>query len=238
VLVKQVDMSQSLGGVMKIKRFTIQLGLLALVAAVANATPLCTSDTWQNYINNFQAGCLVGDKLFSNFGISASNVPASNINVSPDIGVGFEGLFFSSGSYLAFANGTKDSTLTYTVSAPGQIISSSTLTMAGRITSGTGVITVTEDLQQGVVDIPGSPISVSAAGSGAATLDFVGAGGTLQTVLNVSTQIHVHANASSTATLSQITETFTQLAPEPLQSVMVGSGIILLSLVSRKRRNR
>jgi hypothetical protein len=224
---------------MKMKRLIVQLTLMVLAVALANASPLCTSDTWQFYITNYQAGCLVGDKLFSNFAMPSGNVAATSITVQPDVGTGFEGLFLSSGSWLAFANGTKDTTLTYTVSAPGPLISGATLTMTGRISSGTGVITVTENIQQVVTDIPGSPISVSASGSGASSLDFVGAGGTLQTTLNITTQVHVHANASSTATLSQITETFTQVpAPEPMQSVLIGSGFLALGLVSRKRRNR
>src|SRR5262249_13784650 len=226
---------------MTMTRVLLKLALVATATVAAHADPiLCDLQTWQYYIDNYAAtGCFVGDKLFSNFNISNSNVSASNITAQPQQDSQGEGLFFSSVVWFAFPGQTKTSTLTYTVAAPGPFISGAYEHMVANIASGTGTITVDEDLRQGITDIPGSPMSLafSAGPPFTKTLDFVAAGGTLQTSLNIETDILVHSNNPGQATLSQITEQFTQVsAPEPVQSFLIGSGFLLLGLVSRKRR--
>jgi len=220
------------------KRVLVQLALIAAATLTAHADPiLCDAQTWQFYITNYAStGCLVGDKLFTNFAITG-NVSAGIINVQPQNDSNGEGLFISSGGWFAFPGQTKNTTLSYTVSAPGPFISGAYEHMAANIPSGTGSITVDEHIKQGAVDIPGSPLSLAFP---APTTQGPVAFSTTYTSLNVDTVIAVHSNTpNGQATLSQITEQFQQIAaPEPVQSVLIGSGFLLLGLVSRKRRNK
>jgi hypothetical protein len=215
--------------------------------ATGNASPVCIdNNTLDQYIALGAGGCTIGDKLFSNFGYSASAVntgapAASQISVvgipGPGGGVINPGIQFSSGSWLVFANQTIDATITYTVSAPsGFLIEDADLTMAGRVQSGTGVGSVTESLFNGG-PIPGSPLVTNIAGAGNAHLDFVGAGGSDVSTLNISTAVHVQANVPGRVTISSITENFSELqsVPEPVETLLIGSGFLMLGLLWRER---
>src|SRR5262249_11495771 len=136
-------MGRSLGGVMTMKRVLLKLALVATATVAAHADPiLCDAQTWQYYMTNYAAtGCYVGDKLFTNFNISGTG-SASSINIQPQMDVNGEGFFISSGAWFAFFGQTKSSTLTYTVAAPGPLISGAYALMAANIASGTGSINV------------------------------------------------------------------------------------------------
>jgi hypothetical protein len=78
------------------------------------------------------------------------------------------------------------------------------------------------------------------AGTGSDARNFVAAGGTNLSTLNVSTAVHVQANTPGRVTISAVQENFSELAlvPEPMQSLLMGSGLLMLGLMWRKRATR
>jgi hypothetical protein len=215
----------------------------AMLASVLSAEPVCVQDTLENYITN-NVVCTIGDKIFSNWGYSSATTTAAQVNVVPTPGPTPNldpAVQFSSGAWNAFPGQTKDATIFFTVAAPAGImlIEDAGVVVAGSVT-GTGTGTVDEHMlnPNTNADIPGSPLHAAVTvGPTNPHVDFVSAGGVPMTSLNVQTFVHVSAGSGSHTTISAITEDFSQItaAPEPVETLLIGSGILALGLVWRKR---
>ena len=70
-------------------------------------------------------------------------------------------------------------------------------------------------------------------------LKIMAAGGTTLSALNISTNVHVQANSGGRVTISNVQEFFTEAtAPEPLQTVLIGSGCLFFGFLWCKRNKR
>jgi hypothetical protein len=223
---------------------------LLFLASCALASPLCTNVGLDVYVatygtNNISNSCQVGDKLFYDFGFSATYnngtppVP-SDVTVIPDPGDGITnpGLVFSSGAFLAFPTDVMDITLTYRIATVSgtAAIDDYTLSMAGSHTkqpTGLGFGSVTESFSNSPV---GTPLLTTVGPDGtninSAHVDFT----PFVSGVFVNTLIHVESPATGNdwVTISAIQEHFSEEIPEPYEVVLIGSGLCLLGL--RRRR--
>jgi hypothetical protein len=247
------------------KRTLLVLLTLLILASSGVASTLCASSPGgvglDQYIANYQGfsnACQIGDKLFYNFGYSASSVPAGNdpppadAKVIPDPGDGFSnpGLVFSVGGFVAFPGESLDATITYSVAtlSGSNVMEDYDLIIAGSHTaqpSGQAFGSVIESFSNapaGTPPCPGSPNSLCATigPDGIAILNphvsFVPwVNGTI-----VTTKIHLESPATSqlnpfdVVTISAIQEHFSEAVPEPYEAILIGSGLLFFGLF-RKR---
>ena len=158
------------------KRLLVLGSMLLVLACSGVAAPLCGNNAGLDmYIANyagFASACQIGDKLFYDFGYSASSTPvgnqpsASETSVIPDRGDGITnpGLVFSVGGFLVFPGETMDATITYSVAtlSGSALMQGYSLTMAGSHTAantgGLGFGSVTESFTNAPT---GSPLITS-----------------------------------------------------------------------------
>jgi hypothetical protein len=211
-----------------------------MLASIANASTACTQAGLDFYIANYMAGCTIGDKLFSNWFYDGGGISnASDVTVTPIPGPNGgntdPGIQFSTGAWQAFPGQTNDFVLSYTVAAPpGMLIDDAGLAITGGIAGppGSGVGTVNEHLNNPVIDISGSPLVAAVPSPDHAHLDF---SSPVQS-LNVVNNIHLQSTLGH-PTISAINEDFSQIqsAPEPVGTLLIGSGILVFGLKWRKR---
>ena len=220
------------------KILLISLTLLILASA-AVATPLCAGgahlDQFIANYNGISNACLIGDKLFYDFGFSSSGATATAAGtaVLPDPGDGVTdpGIIFSNGGFLAFAGQALDVTITYSIATYGgsDVMSGYSLTLAGSDTpAGLGTGTVTETFSNNPA---GTPLVTTIGVNGTAGVDFLPwVNGT-----TVTTQIHLQSQGTDLVSISAVQEHFSETVPEPYGSVLIGSGLLFFGLC-RKRK--
>jgi hypothetical protein len=226
---------------------------LLILASCGTANQLCaTGGGLDMYIANytgFSNACQIGDKLFYNFAYSASSTPAGNqpgadeTSVIPDPGDGFTnpGMIFSVGGFLVFPGETMDATITYSIStlSGSAVMEDYDLIMAGSHTGantgGLGFGSVTESFTNAPVGSPLITTVVGPPGSGvnSAHVNFLPwVNGT-----TVTTKIHLESPSTGPfdlVTISAIQEHFSEAIPEPYESILIGSGLLVFGLF-RKR---
>ena len=225
---------------------------LAALAGSASANPAClTGGTLDFYIstyNNLANACSIGDKLFYGFSYSATAgggatpVAANLIHVAGVISDPLDpGIQFQVGGYFASSGQTKDGTIGYSILTDdtGLFIDDADLRIVGSITRGTGSITGTEHLlfSGTSTDInPGSPIVDSIPASAFTHINFADFGGANLHGFDVTTALHVGADANSFATLSAVEEHFSQVdLPEPCEALLAGFGLLLIGGMKKWR---
>jgi hypothetical protein len=230
-------------------------GLKALLAvgvlsvAAANASPLCTDtatiggNTLDKYIA--AGSCLINTTLFS-FDLgsynytppvaangSGNNVLASNVQVTvlsgATSGFRFVGQWLDSGSQ------SSSLTINFTATAPTGSVVNSAFFQTTTTKSGTGTIggssTVTNGVPPGGYTFPsgGVPIPV------VPNLSTV----TLTAIINLAANGTATATSkqADTAHLSNLVMTVTEAAgvPEPMSAALLGGGLVILSVLGRKR---
>jgi hypothetical protein len=227
------------------KQVLLLIPLFALGSSIAGATTLCVNDdTLQNYINNYstaETACQIGDKLFYNFQLVNNNgntngPAATNIQVQdlPFDGVSNIGVNFNTGGWVISNGGTVDQSISYNVLTVSNqpLIKDLTLIITASLTSGTGSVTVTESVNPAV----SKPLTANV-GTQLVHTDF---SPNYQTALAVTDHILVvgGSTATSYAHLSSIENDFSEVAPEPLGTVLIGSGLLILGLVRRRSSRR
>jgi hypothetical protein len=220
-----------------------------MLGASAFAAPLCVVDgTLQSYItgnDTFANACQIGDKLFWGFTLTPGpssqgfEPSAASIQVQPLPGDGLTniGISFNSGGWIADPGFPIDSVIGFHVAAlsGAPVIHDAALIVTGAL-SGVGTANVTETLSPAVGGIPhSSPLFAQLPGPVSDHIDF---SGTLQSTFFVQDEIFLTANTGN-AHISIIENDFSELTtPEPLISGLVGSGLLLLGLIGRKRLKR
>ena len=220
--------------------------LLGLWAPAAFAAPLCVTDgTLQSYItsnNTFANACQIGDKLF--WGFSLTNVtgnepPATVIRVQPRPFDGFSqiGISFNSGGWAADPGAPIDAFVGYFVATASgyPAIEDATLTITGTLPSiGGGTAIVTETLTPAV---SGSPLVASLPSPVSQHIIF---SSNTQSSFFVQNEINLSANAGATtaAHVSVVENDFSELVPEPMMPLLIGSGLLLFGFFGNKRLKR
>jgi hypothetical protein len=222
---------------MKFKLLAFFVSLMLASMAMATTTS-CQIGSLTSYL---AAGfsCQSGSLIFSDFDYQGTGRDASSIAVTPLNTSDDEGFRFQGGWYAHSVNGasiSEDSRITYTVHHAGGLID--TLSLAfGSSVSGTGVSTVQErfclgasllncpSVNQGGIGLtnPGSMFSNRAF--------FAGVGS-----VSVWKDINVTSGVNGTASISNVTDTFS--SPEPLSFVLLGTGLLGIGLMRRRLSQR
>jgi hypothetical protein len=225
------------------KRLFVIFGCLAFSSMAFAAPGPCPTATYDVYlVANFS--CTQGNLTFMNFGYSptsggTSNIPATGVAVTPQIGVtGNPGFQFAGGWNVSNGAGNtssfQDSLITFALTGS---VSSLTLFFNGS-TTGSGLAAVTENycLNQ-TTGVSGCPagnsgqLSVTNPPPNFNSVIFFAP----VTSISVSKDINATSGSSGTAHISQVINTFG--APEPLSLVTLGSGLLGMGLL-RKRLHK
>lgn len=230
------------------KKTLLVLSAFLVLASSGVASPLCATNVGLDmYIANytgFSNACQIGDKLFYNFTYSASatgtaTAPTANESaVIPDPGDGFTnpGIVFSVGGFLVFPGETMDATITYAIAtlSGSAVLEDYSLSMAGSHTASNSGGLGSGSVMESFGNHPtGSPLitSVGPGTSGVfnAHVDFV----PWIVGTTVTTQIHLQSPNSGPVdrvTISAIQEHFSEAIPEPVGTILIGSGLLLFGL--------
>jgi hypothetical protein len=221
------------------KVLIISLTLLVLASAGVASPLSCAGGVHlDQFIANYSGisnACLIGDKLFYDFGFSSSGPTATAagtaVLLDPGDGVTDPGIIFSNGGFLAFSGQTLDVTITYSIATNGgsAVMSGYGLTLAGSDTpAGLGTGSVTETFSNSPA---GTPLVTTIGVNGTAGVDFLPwVSGT-----TVTTQIHLQSQGTDLVSISAVQEHFSETVPEPYESVLIGSGLLFFGLC-RKRK--
>jgi hypothetical protein len=217
------------------------------------STVLCANaglDYYQTQYTGFSNACQIGDKLFWNFTYTASSSPdpnaapvANETSVIPDPGDGVTnpGLIFSVGGFLVFPGESMTATISYQIAtlSGSALIEDYSLVIAGSHTAqptGQGSGTVTESFGNAPA---GTPL-VASVGPGGSTqltghVDFTQyvVGTTVTTVIQLQSP---NSAPSDIVTISAIQEHFSEVVPEPYESVLIGSGLLFLGMRLRRKK--
>ena len=233
------------------------VGLMAMAGALS-ANPLCTANSMAYYMANYtdaNTACQVGDKLFFGFNYSVTargttGPTNTQVTVTGDSSNPNEpGLVFASSGWSVSGNATLlnplyiDSNITFTVAVVGlqPLMVGATLDMLGHYTVG----------GQGVANI-GETVLINGGSSGSVGLAVDSNAGPYTdsksfapaSFVRVSKDLIVTVprpltgTNSGSASISQFREGFSELTstPEPLTFTLLGSGLIGLAMVRRRRR--
>jgi hypothetical protein len=221
--------------------------LAVICAGLASAIPVCVSGGTLASYEALAGGCIYdGSLLFSNFiygnTFAGAGAAVSNTNVFLTlVGAGTynRGIVFSTGEAgngwsvqvnspggLSFV----DSSIQFTVTAlSGGKIEDGTLTLLSFGTGGSGRATIGETINPGGVP-PGFQYTVR--GVGPTTTHEIFPASTMVTVLK-DIQVRVPASGTGFATINSFEEDFSQM-PEPVGSVLIGSGLLALGIWRRR----
>lgn len=224
----------------------------------AHATPLCTNvtQTMAGFIALGSGGCTIGSDLFFNFTYSSSKsgqaiVPAANATgekfavnsfTQPNGVVGFK---FNAVAFVqtnGTADGTATMTFTYEVSLGENLKNPGFATTDVAATSALGTFSGSNAVVK-----QGAPAFATTVGTvlypinGSPPIGLAGSccGGVLSgTTLKVTNTFNLKApktNLASFAHVSSFTDTFNEkvAVPEPVETALIGSGLLLLVSLGR-----
>lgn len=221
--------------------------LIVMCAGLASAIPTCVSGGTLASYEGLTSGCIYDNNLlFSNFvygntfagnGAAVSN--ASVILTLVGAGSYNRGIVFSTTADstgwsvqvnepggLSFV----DSSIQFTVTElSGGMLEDGTLSLLSFATGGSGRATIGETINPGGVP-PGLQYTVK--GTGPLVMHEIYPASTLVSVLK-DIQVRVPNGGTGSATISSFEEDFSQM-PEPVGSVLIGSGLLALGIWRRR----
>jgi len=217
---------------------TLLLVTLLLAMRSTGWASACNVGTLSSYLALGTAGCTIDNKTFTHFGYSGAGtfpIPASEITVTPcpsslcsSTGVlpGEEGFVFNA-AWQVGPGQTLDSLIAYTVTSGTDIVDVF-LAAAGMSAGGGGLASVAETLSNG------ENLTVSTLGPSSASVTFPGV-----TSLTVLKDIALTGGAGA-ARISDVANGFSQSpqTPEPGSMLLLGSGLLGLAGLARRRCSR
>ena len=228
------------------KSFLIVAGAFMAVAgsALAMSFPTCVAGTYTSY-EALSGGCVINNLLFSNFSDmkassgNAVTLAASSITVTPDFVSLDEGLGFTA-AWSVTSPGSMDSLLSFTVQTVdgSKTLNDIDLSFNGAATgSGTTATTETYCVGStiGTAHCP-TPIKTIAVSSPSGVSGPVTQFYAPTNALSVSKDIILAAGTSGTASISLVSNTYSQtgVVPEPMSFVYLGTGLIAIGLLRRR----
>ncbi len=226
-----------------LKRLGTVVCLVGIITCMAEASPLaCGTDSFFNYTTLGATGCIIGDKIFSNFALSSYN-PNGNpppdigslinsLSVTPfstttDAGFSLSGGLLSSAPVLDF-----DFIIVFTVTTDGgQMIDTATTALTPATTPPNGgTATVTGNVMEGINTVSKPIASLSQLSDS-------------QPVSPMASSVHVLEEVIFTSrdpiSLTSVTIDFnsatTPPTPEPAATMLIGTGLLSLAFLARRR---
>jgi hypothetical protein len=217
-------------------------------ACVASAAPLCVSGaTMASYQALGAGGCTIGNLLFSNFiyggtSFGTASVPNTDVFLTPvDAGTFYPGpgiVFSSSGWSLPAASPTTfmfiDSTIRFNVSAlpgSGVLIDDGSLALLSPVATGTGQGGVTE-----IISPAGIKLEVDANGLLVSQKVFAPTA-SVSVLKDLLIAVPQGAAGSGSVQITSFAENFSEV-PEPVGTVLIGSGLLALGIWRRRASRR
>jgi hypothetical protein len=225
-------------------RTSLVVAAALMLATFASAAPVCVdSDSLADYIALGEEGCMIGDKVFSDFSYvfsgTGTTIPSSAVTVTTDPTPLNPGVIFNA-PWFAAPGTIIDVAIGFTVTGPN--IKDASIVVGG-LTG--GFLTGAEDLCLGdawdVSSCEGtelSPAMTVANGSLSDSIDWFDEYGPVSQV-GVFKDITLENFTGSTGvSFSLISQNFSQV-PEPSTLLLMGGGLLALGLARRRAiRNR
>jgi len=237
-----------IGGLAVTRKILLLSAIISMFGTMAVAAPLCVPNaTLQSYItgnDTFANACQIGDKLFWGFGlnnITGNEPPATQIQVLPLSfdGITNVGISFNSGGWIADPGFPVDAFISFNVAtiSGAAVIEDATLSITGTLSGAGATATITETLTPGVA---GSPMVTTLPSAVSNHIVFAN---NMQSAFQVVDEINLFVdprNPTSSSHVSVVENDFSEnvSVPEPVLTSMVGSGLLVLGLLRRKRNSR
>ena len=231
------------------KKLSLLLCVLLGTSAIAMASVACPVSTYDNYEAFGGSGCTIGDKTFSNFSYTSSAsggaalIPPSGVAVVPITTPNNPGFLFSSG-FGVISNQIQDEFFGFTVlvNLGGHAIEDITLLQLGSGFTGTGSASVAETVCLGDTFADGClhgtvvPLSTVDNSTLVKLSDHITFAPVL--VVDVVKDLELFGGPNGSAFVSGVENQFSEVAtPEPSSLLMLGTGIVGLAGILRRKQN-
>src|SRR5450755_1671752 len=215
-------------------------------SAMAMASVACPVSTYDNYLGN---SCTIDDKTFSNWSYTSSAsggaalIPPSGVAVTPITTPNNPGFLFSSG-FGVISNQIQDEFFGFTVlvNLGGHAIDDITLLQLGSGFTGTGSASVAETVCLGDTFADGClhgtvvPLSTVDNSTLVKLSDHITFAPVL--VVDVVKDLELFGGPNGSAFVSGVENQFSEVAPGPSSLLMLGTGIVGLAGILRRKQNK